>query len=469
MTQATDPTHWSVAKLVTEVSSCRLSPVDLIEAFLERISAADAKLHAFTEVYADDARLAAQAAEKAIRSGHSVGPLHGIPIAIKDLAEIQGRVTTGGCSQWKNRRSQYTATLVQRLISQGVIVLGKTHMVEFAYGGWGTNTRMGTPWNPWDPVVAHAPGGSSSGSAVAVAAGFAPWAVGTDTGGSVRVPSAWCGLTGLKTSTGRISTYGLLALSPTLDTPGPMAWSVEDVNLLYQAMQGRDPHDRRTWGLPSAETSSALPRGIAGMRFASMPDSERSSIASEVLDAYDRTLGELAGLGARITPLDLPGSFADIASLNARIMSAESYALYGDLVCDPELELDEDVRPRVLAGRDITSRQYLSALSQRAELTRNFDHALEEFDALLTPTAATTAVPLDAIDQSKAATYMTRFANFFDLCALALPNGADSHGMPTSLQIIGHRFDEATVLRVGSAYQKATDWHTMRPPEAVQG
>jgi aspartyl-tRNA(Asn)/glutamyl-tRNA(Gln) amidotransferase subunit A len=465
MTQTNDPTHWPITKLSAEISSGRLSPVDLIEAFLERIAATDVKLNAFTEVYAKDARLAAQAAEKAIRSGHAVGPLHGVPIAIKDLAEIQGRVTTGGCGQRKNRRSQYTATLVQRLVSKGIIVLGKTHMVEFAYGGWGTNTCMGTPWNPWDPVVAHAPGGSSSGSAVAVAAGLAPWAVGTDTGGSVRVPAAWCGLTGLKTTAGRISNYGLLALSPTLDTPGPMAWSVEDANLLYQAMQGPDPHDRHTWGLPSADTSNALHRGIGGMRFARMPDSERSNIASEVLEAYDRTLDELAGLGAKIAPLELPGSFSDIASLNARIMSAESYALYADLVDDLKLALDEDVRPRVLAGRDITSHQYLSALSQRAELSRHFDQALAEFDALLTPTTATTAVPLDAIDQSKAPTYMTRFANFFDLCALALPNGADSHGLPTSLQIIGHRFDESTVLRIGSAYQDATEWHTKRPPE----
>src|SRR5580700_986675 len=198
-------------------------------AALARIGAQDQKLHAFVEVYDKEARLAAEAAEKAIRSGHRIGPLHGIPIALKDLIEIEGRVTTGGSQVWRERRSAYTATLAQKLIAAGLIVIGKTHTVEFAMGGWGTNQHRGTPWNPWDPEVARTPGGSSSGSGAAVAAGLAPWAIGTDTGGSVRLPASWCGLTGLKTTIGRVSTYGILPLSPTLDTPGPMARSVEDV------------------------------------------------------------------------------------------------------------------------------------------------------------------------------------------------------------------------------------------------
>src|SRR5699024_4386500 len=156
---------------------------------LAGIVAREDKLQAFTEVYADDARQAAQAADLAIQSGHAVGPLHGVPIAIKDLVEIKGRVTTGGSAAWRDRHSTYTATLVMRLLAQGMIILGKTHTVEFAMGGWGTNMHMGTPWNPWDSTTARAPGGSSSGSGVAVAAGLAPWAVGTDTGGSVRLPA----------------------------------------------------------------------------------------------------------------------------------------------------------------------------------------------------------------------------------------------------------------------------------------
>src|SRR5437868_2265046 len=249
-TTTADPTSLSAHELAEAIAARRLSPVDVVGAFLDRIAAQDEKLHAFVEVYADEARLAAEAADKAIQSGHAVGPLHGVPIALKDLIEIESKVVTGGALIWRDRRAERTATLARKLIAQGMIVLGKTHTVEFAYGGWGTNARMGTPWNPWDPKVPRTPGGSSSGSGVAVAAGLAPWAIGTDTGGSVRLPASFCGLTGLKTTIGRVSTYGILPLSPTLDTPGPLAHSVEDAALLYRAMQGADPLDPHTLAVP---------------------------------------------------------------------------------------------------------------------------------------------------------------------------------------------------------------------------
>ncbi len=250
--------------LSSEIGARRLSPVDLVDALLERIRTRDPKLHAFVEVYAEDARLAAEGADKAIRSGHMIGPLHGIPIALKDLIEIEGKVTTGGSEVWRDRVSRCTATLARRLIAAGLIVIGKTHTVEFAMGGWGTNQHRGTPWNPWDPATARTPGGSSSGSGVAVAAGMAPWAIGTDTGGSVRLPASWCGLSGLKTTIGRVSTYGILPLSPTLDTPGPLARSVEDAALLYSIMQGPDPLDPHTRGItaerPVPDAAARCPR-----------------------------------------------------------------------------------------------------------------------------------------------------------------------------------------------------------------
>lgn len=463
MTPSNDPTSWSVKQQSEAIAAGRLSPVDLIDAYLIRIKAFDGKLHAYSEVYEADARAAAEAADKAIRAGHAVGPFHGIPIAIKDLVEIEGRAVTGGCSVWRERRARTTATLAKRLFAQGMIVLGKTHMVEFALGGWGTNTRMGTPWNPWDLNRARTPGGSSSGSGVAVAAALAPWAVGTDTGGSVRLPASWCGLTSLKTSAGRISNYGVLPLSHTLDTPGPMTVDAEDSALLYMAMQGPDPLDRRTLGLPSEEIGPTLLRGVAGLRLAHMPDNERANVSASVLAAYDRSLDDLANLGAEIVPLRLPCGFADVAALNGRIMAAESYAGLCDLVDDMDLALDEDVRPRVSTGRDITARDYLSALRQRDHMILQFDSALSDVDALLTPTTATTAVPLEEIDQSKAPSHFTRFANFLDLCAVAMPNGADEQGLPTSLQVMSRRFDEATALRIACAYQRNTDWHTRRP------
>src|SRR5580692_11324688 len=246
---STDPSLLPAHTLAVEIAQRRLSPVDVVEACLARIAKHEPKLRAFVDVYEDEARLAAEAADKAIRSGHAVGPLHGVPIALKDLIDIEGRVTTGGSEAWRDRISPVTATLARKLIAAGLIVIGKTHTVEFALGGWGTNQHRGTPWNPWDPEVARTPGGSSSGSGVAVAAGFAPWAIGTDTGGSVRLPASWCGLTGLKTTIGRVSTYGILPLAPTLDTPGPMARSVIDAVLLYNAMQGPDPLDPRTRGI----------------------------------------------------------------------------------------------------------------------------------------------------------------------------------------------------------------------------
>src|SRR5271169_3155495 len=267
----TDPAFLPAHTLSAEIGAGRLSPVDIVDALLARIHAQDQRLHAYVAVYGDEARLAAEAADKAIRSGHQIGPLHGIPIALKDLIEIEGRVTTGGSQVWCDRRSTYTATIAKRLIAAGMIVLGKTHTVEFAMGGWGTNQHMGTPWNPWDPQVPRTPGGSSSGSGVAVASAMAPWAIGTDTGGSVRLPASWCGITGLKTTVGRVSCYGILPLAPSLDTPGPMARSVEDAALLFSIMQGVDPLDRLTLSAPPpCDPFPTLRRGVKGLRLARM-------------------------------------------------------------------------------------------------------------------------------------------------------------------------------------------------------
>jgi aspartyl-tRNA(Asn)/glutamyl-tRNA(Gln) amidotransferase subunit A len=453
--------------LSTQISARRLSPVDLVDALLERVRAGDPKLHAFAEVYAEDARLAAAAAEQAIRSGHAIGPLHGIPIALKDLIEIAGRVTTGGSEVWRNRRSRCTATLARRLIAAGLIVIGKTHTVEFAMGGWGTNQRRGTPWNPWDPTNARTPGGSSSGSGVAVAAGFAPWAIGTDTGGSVRLPASWCGLSGLKTTVGRVSTYGILPLSLTLDTPGPMARSVEDAALLYQVMQGPDTLDPRTRGVPPSDPLPMLRRGVRGLRLARMPEAEREGVDNEVLAAYDAALESLARLGAEILTPDLPCRFADYTDLTGRIIGAEGYFLLGELIDDMSLPIDEAVRPRIAVGRGISARDYLTALRDREEAKRQFAAAIADIDALLTPTTQMAAIPLDAIDQTSTPAHFTRFVNFLDLCALALPNGFTAAGLPISLQIACRGYDEATALRIGWAYQQASDWHERRPPEIV--
>ncbi|MBO0736006.1 MAG: amidase [Alphaproteobacteria bacterium] len=460
----TNPALLPAHIISAEIAAGRLSPVDVVDAALGRIEAADSKLHAFVEVYDKEARLAAEAAHNAIRSGHRIGPLHGIPIALKDLIEIEGRVTTGGSQIWHDRRSTSTATLARRLIAAGLIVIGKTHTVEFAMGGWGTNQHRGTPWNPWDPSLARTPGGSSSGSGVAVAAGFAPWAIGTDTGGSVRLPASWCGLTGLKTTIGRVSTHGILPLAPTLDTPGPMARSVMDACLLYNAMQGPDALDPRTRGIPSSDPAPMLRRGVRGLRIARMPDAEREGVAADMLAAYDAALETLAELGAEIVSVALPWRFADFTGLTGRIIGAEAYFLLGHLVDDMSLPVDDAVRPRIASGRGVSARDYLRALSERDQAKRQFAEMLADIDALLTPTTQTAAIPVERIDQTSTPAHFTRFVNALDLCALALPNGFTATGLPLSLQVIARGYDEATALRIGWAYQQATDWHERRPP-----
>ena len=456
----------SVHALSAGLAARRFSPVDIVEACLERIDALEPKLQAFVEVYRAEARLAADAADKAIRSGHSLGPLHGIPIALKDLVQLEGRVATGGSAVWRNRVADRTATLARRLIGAGMIVIGKTHTVEFAYGGWGTNQHMGTPWNPWDATTHRTPGGSSSGSGVAVAARMVPCAIGTDTGGSVRLPASWCGITGLKTTIGRISAYGVLPLTPTLDTPGPMARSVEDCALLMQVMQGADPADPRTLALPPSLPMAQLRRGVGGLRLARMADSERDGVDREILAAYDRSLDVLAALGAEIVDLALPRSIRAYGGLAGRIMSAEAYALVGDITDNNDAPVDEAVRPRVRAGAAISSRHYLDALAERESLKQEFAAAIADVDALLTPTTITPAIPVAEVDQNSTPAFFTRWVNFLDLCGISLPNGFSASGLPLSLQITCRGGEEATALRIGWAWENATDWQDRIPPMA---
>jgi aspartyl-tRNA(Asn)/glutamyl-tRNA(Gln) amidotransferase subunit A len=332
-------------------------------------------------------------------------------------------------------------------------------------GGWGTNQHMGTPWNPWDPEVARTPGGSSSGTGVAVAAGFAPWGIGTDTGGSVRLPASWCGLSGLKTTIGRVSTFGILPLAPSLDTPGPLARTVEDAALLFSVMQGADPLDPRTLSAPPpCDPMAALHRGVKGLRLARMPAAERAGTADEVLAAYDASIEVLARLGAEIVSPPLSCRFADTMHQTGRIIGSESYALVGNLVDNADLPIDEAVRPRIRLGRSITAPQYLAALAERDCMKRDFLAALDGIDAVLTPTTQTAAIPLDEVDQSTTPAYFTRVFNLLEMCALAVPNGFTAGGLPISLQIACRPYDEATALRIGQAYQQATEWHTRRPP-----
>jgi len=460
---AADTAFLPVYELAGEIAAGRLTSTTLTEVLLDRIARYDRKLHAFIVVYGDEARLAAKAADQAIHSGHRIGPLHGIPVAVKDIVDLVGRVTTGGSKVWSDRVSPVTATIVQRMIAAGMIVLGKTHTVEFAMGSFGTNQHLGTPWNPWDVDRHRIPGGSSAGSGVSVAAGLAPWAIGTDTGGSVRLPASFCGIVGLKTTIGRISRHGVLPLSTTLDTPGPMCRSVQDAALLYDVLRAPDRLDPITIGQSTDNVLGPLKSGVSGLRLARLPQAEREDVAAEVLAAYDASLEVFSRLGARIVDISLPRRFAELGELVGRIIGAEGYSFVGHLVDDESLPIDADIRPRIQLGRDMSAKEYLLALREQQAIKCLFEQSLADVDALLTPTTTTAAPLVEAVDQSGSAAHFTRAVNLIEGCALALPNGVTSAGLPTSLQIVCCGSQEAMALRIGWALEQATDWHQRRP------
>jgi aspartyl-tRNA(Asn)/glutamyl-tRNA(Gln) amidotransferase subunit A len=452
------------AELARRLQAGATTSAELTERFLARIARYDAKLHAFIAVYADEARMAAEAADLAIRSGHRVGPFHGVPMALKDIIDLEGRVTTGGCKAWESRVSATTATLAAKLISAGMVILGKTHTVEFAMGGWGTNEHMGTPWNPWDLATHRTPGGSSAGSGVSVAAGLAPWAIGTDTGGSVRLPSAWCGLAGLKTTIGRISVHGVLPLAHTLDSPGPMCRTVEDAAILYRLLAGPDPLDPLTQRRAVEDPLPGLKRGVAGLRLARLPAAEREPVEPEVLAAYDEALQVLAHLGAEIVEVALPRRFADFAALTGKLIGAEGYLHVGHMVDDMELPIDPAVRPRIWQGKNMTARDYLLALREQQAVKAEFMAALAGVDALLTPTVPTAAIPVAEVDQTKTPAHFTRAFNLLEMCAAAVPSGFTAAGLPLSLQIACRGYEEALALRIAWAFEQATGYTGRVPP-----
>ena len=453
----------SASELATEIASGRLTSLSLTELLLDRIGRYDNKLNAFIAVYADEARAAAAAADRAIESGHRIGPLHGIPVAVKDIVDVAGRVTTGGSKVWANRVSAVTATIVQRLIAAGLIVIGKTHTVEFAMGSFGTNQNFGTPWNPWDLEHHRIPGGSSAGSGVSVAAGLVPWAIGTDTGGSVRLPGSFCGIVGFKSTIGLVSRHGVLPLSTTLDTPGPMCRCVEDAVLLYNLMRGPDPEDPVTLRQPSEDPYPTLRNGVRGLRLARLANADRTGVDADVLTAYDESLQVLNGLGAQIVDLDLPRTFAEMGELTGRIIGAEGYSVVGHLVDDETLPIDKDIRPRIQLGRDMPATDYLRALAEQETVKREFEQAMADVDALITPTTTTAAPLVEQVDQTGSAAHFTRAVNLLEGCAVSLPNGRTSAGLPTSIHVVCAGYHESMALRIAWALEQATPWHEQRP------
>lgn len=458
-----DPYLLTAAELGAAYRKGALSPVEAVESCLARIAKFDPTLHAFIAIYADEARLAAEAAHKALKAGYDLGPLHGVPVALKDLIALNGKIYAAGSQIHINRRASFTATVVEKLAAAGAITLGKAHTVEFAFGAWGTNQYLGTPKNPWKPQDHYTPGGSSSGSGVAVAARFVPLAVGTDTGGSVRIPASFNGITGLKTTFGRISTFGIEPLSASLDTPGPMARSVEDAMLMYLAMQGPDARDAATLGLPLDESAKTLRHGVADLRLGRIDLEDCGCpIAPETAGAYEASIEAMARMGARIIPVKLPHRLAELASLS-QIMAGEAYAAHGDYVDDLSAPMGDATRARMLVGK-ISVKDYLGLVWKRRAMTQAFLDAIEPVEALLLPSTAHPAIPVADADEKGGPSTLTRAVNLFGCCALSVPCGFSAEGLPLSLQIVGRPYAEALVLSAGYAFQQEGEWHKALPP-----
>jgi aspartyl-tRNA(Asn)/glutamyl-tRNA(Gln) amidotransferase subunit A len=449
----------SLAELARRLEAGETTSVAIVEACLANIDAQDATLHAFVEVFRDDAMRLARAADLERASGLVRSRLHGLPIAIKDLFHVKGRRTTAGSKSWGGRVANETAAAVQRLFAAGMIPLGKTHLVEFAYGTWGTNRPMGTPWNPWDPAVHRVPGGSSSGSAVAVAAGMAPAALGTDTGGSVRIPAALNGLVGLKPTYGRIPLDGVVPLATSLDSVGPLARSVDDAMLLVAAMAGEPA--------PVFDGGPSL----GGTRITALASEQFPDfIERDVVNAFEATIARLRELGATVSMERIPFDFAALGAKNGRLIGIEGYAEHRAVVDDASADVDPGVRQRMLLGKTASAADYLDALAQRRALIAEFARWMRDRDVLLTPMLPITATPVADVDETTfpLATW-SRAVNYLGACAIAMPAGLSSAGLPIGVQYVGRGGGDADLCRIAAAGHGgwASGAGSLRPPAVI--
>ena len=441
-----------------------ISPVELTQACLERIDALDPLLNCFITVTAEAALSGARQAEQEIQSGAYRGLLHGIPLALKDLYETRGVRTTAGTTFFANYIPDSDAAPVEKLAATGAVFLGKLNLHEIALGVTNVNPHYGPCRNPWD--TQRISGGSSGGSAVALAAGLCLGSLGTDTGGSIRIPASLCGIVGLKPTFGRVTRRGVIPLSWNLDHVGPMARCVRDTALLLQVIAGYDPDDPWSSDVPVEDYLAGLEAGVGGWRvaLASGEFFERSD--GEVLAAVRQAARIFEGLGARVEEVDL--STARLAAqANGLMTPADAAAFHRERLEDHPEGFGEDIRQRLQTGAAFTATEYSLARRTQTEARREFETLLSAFDILLTPTTPV-AAPLiegpDAIEQARLLTRYTAPFNLTGLPAISLPCGFTASGLPIGLQIVARPWAEAAVLRAAYAYEQATDWYLKQPP-----
>lgn len=456
--------HLTIAQSARLIASGELSPVELTKSCLERIAARDDDVHAFIELTSALALEQAQAAEREITRVGPRGALHGIPFGLKDIYDTRGIRTTGHSALHRERVPVQDSACAEKLYAAGAVLLGKLATHEFATGG----PAYDLPWppasNPW--LLDRFPGGSSSGSGAAVAAGFLPGAMGSDTAGSIRLPAAFCGVAGLKPTYGRVSKRGVLPLSWSLDTCGPLTWTVEDAALMLQAVAGHDPLDPSTVNRTVPDFSAQLNDGIRGMRLGLVRHFyERDARASDAtIDAMNKAVATLEALGAEVVDVELP-PLADYQAVTRVIIVSEAFAIHRQhLLATPELYA-QVTRYRLMPGALVTAADYANALRYQRLLAARTGDVLNSVDALVTATTFGPA-PVQAEMRAEANFSNPPLTNPFNaaqLPALSLCNGYSQEGLPLAMQIVGRAFDESTVLRVGHAYEQATHWRVLRP------
>ena len=460
-----------MTELARMIATKAVSPVEVVRAHLDRIAALDGSLRAYITVCGDAALETAKAAEGRLMAGGALGPLHGVPYALKDLYDTAGVRTTGGSRIFADRVPTSDATVVRRLAEAGAILLGKLNMVEFAYGPEGLNPHYGHARNPWDAAAHRMAGGSSSGSGVAVATGLAPGALGSDTGGSIRIPASLCGITGLKPTYGRVSRAGVLPLAWSMDHVGPMTRTVADSALMLGVLAGYDPADASTSVLPVPDYLAALTGKIHGLRVGVLGPYFLAGATPAVRAAVEAAAQTLAAAGAIVDEVKLERvSLAAAGSL--AVVAAEALAYHAELLRTRAAEYDPEVAQRLRLSAFVGGVHYVRAQQVRALVREEVDAALAHRDVLLAPATPIVAPTLDErqvalgdgpSDVRAALLRFTRPFNFSGHPACAVPCGFTEGGLPIGMQLVGRPFDEATVLRAADAFQRLTDFHTRRP------
>lgn len=451
----------SAAKLIEKRE---LSPVELTAAYLDKIKKFDPIINSYISISADRAMTAARVAEAHIYQDNPCSVLNGIPIALKDLYETAGVATTAGSRFFAQHIPLQDAYTVGRLRSASAVLLGKLNMHEIALGVTNVNPHYGTCRNPWDLECIS--GGSSGGSAAALAAGFCMGSLGSDTGGSIRIPASLCGIVGFKPTYGRVSLRGVIPLSWNLDHSGPMARSVLDVAILLQAIAGYDPDDPYSVRIEIDDYLRHIQDGVAGWRIGiAVGEYFSMRTAPDVLEAVHQAAYVLESLGADITEVDFPEARI-AARANGLMTTSDAAAYHQQRIVDKPDDFGLDVLSRLQQGAAYTSREYILARRTQSLLRHRFAAFFEKFDILLTPTTPITAPPIEGPDAVAQAPVLTRFTAPFNLTglpAISVPCGFSAQHLPIGLQLVGAPWSEAKLLRAGYAYEQATGFHLIRP------